>query len=83
MYIGPETVACDESLGERGVRRFVYLLSTKARRRNYQSLRKGCGLLSHNFWGAAHTMAGLSLPREQVVVVVVVGTEFLSCHRTG
>ena len=67
VYIFPETVSCDESLGRRGVRSFVYILSAKARRRNWQSLRKGCRLLSHNFWGAQHTNAGLSLPRDRVV----------------
>ena len=67
VYIFPETVSCDESLGRRGVRSFVYMLSAKARRRNWQSLRKGCRLLSHNFWGAQHTNAGLSLPRDRVV----------------
>ena len=67
VYIIPETVACDESLGRRGIRSFVYMLSSKARRRNWQSLRKGCRLLSHNFWGADHTSAGLALPRDMVV----------------
>ena len=67
VYIIPETVSCDESLGRRGIRSFVYMLSAKARRRNWQSLRKGCRLLSHNFWGADHTSAGLALPRDMVV----------------
>lgn len=67
VYIIPETVSCDEALGRRGIRSFVYMLSAKARRRNWQSLRKGCRLLSHNFWGADHTSAGLSLPRGMVI----------------
>ena len=150
VYIIPETVSCDASLAGRGVRSFVFMLSAKARRRNWQvhtcthahrthtariphallahctrlpyartphahrtdtariphtyrthtaytphaphthrahcthtartphahcarqpanwqSLRLGCRLLSHNFWGADHTNAGLDLPREMVV----------------
>ena len=36
VYIIPETVSCDASLAGRGVRSFVFMLSAKARRRNWQ-----------------------------------------------
>ena len=36
VYIIPETVSCDASLAGRGVGSFVYMLSAKARRRNWQ-----------------------------------------------
>ena len=49
LYLIPETCACDEQMVKRGVRQVVYMLSAKARRRNWQSIRKGCRLLSHNF----------------------------------
>ena len=64
LYVTPEHVACDRVLKAHGVRQVVYMLSAKARRRNYQSIRAGCRLLSHNYWGAEHTSAGLNLARE-------------------
>ena len=67
LYVTPEHIACDRQLGAKGVRQVVYMLSVKARRRNYQSIRAGCRLVSHNYWGAEHTSAGLVLPREWIV----------------
>ena len=67
LYVTPEHIACDRQLGAKGVRQVVYMLSAKARRRNYQSIRAGCRLISHNYWGAQHTAAGLDLTPEWVV----------------
>ena len=67
LYVTPEHVACDRQLGANGVRQVVYMLSAKARRRNYQSIRAGCRLLSHNYWGAEHTSTGLVLSSEWIV----------------
>tara|TARA_B110001452_G_scaffold129566_1_gene107685 strand:+ start:772 stop:1905 length:1134 start_codon:yes stop_codon:yes gene_type:complete len=69
VLILPEHCCCPINLVRRGVKVYMYLLSTRSRALNQRWLASGCHLLSHSFHLSTARGANISadLPREQVI----------------
>ena len=62
VVVVTETRQCDEVIVRQGAAWYLWVLSARARKRNWRALQKGCRLVSHNSYLAHDTRAGVTLP---------------------